>query len=194
MTIGYCSIVGYCCSVAWLSTLKPAAHCSSLFANNDKTTFSRKKLSFAKRNEKRSTHYSSYTPVFANVCRNRKYDEKSSLNLSKTRLLWRTHFAKRSRIQRITLYTLFAFRTNFIRVFLFRHCLRIVCSGLYAGYTLFANYYETQTKPQNQHALQIVCTSWFVTFHKTFFQETWFILFHQVSGLRDKLKGIFRAN
>ncbi len=63
---------------------KPATHYSSLFANNDKTTFSLKKLSFEKRDEKRSTHCSSQTQVFANVCRNGKYGKKSSLNLSKT--------------------------------------------------------------------------------------------------------------
>ncbi len=69
------------------------------------------------------------------MCSNGKYDEKSSLNSSKNRLLRRTYFAykffaKLSRIWRINLYTLFAFRTHFIRSFLFRHCLRIVCSGL----------------------------------------------------------------
>ncbi len=41
----------------WL--LRPATHYPSSFANNDKTTFSRKKLSFVKCEEKRSTHHSS---------------------------------------------------------------------------------------------------------------------------------------
>ncbi len=31
-----------------------------------------------------------------------------------------------------------------------------------AGYTLFANHYETQTKPQNWHAPRIVCRRWFI--------------------------------
>ncbi len=38
--------------------------------------FCRKKLSFAKCDEKRSTHYLSWTTVFTNVCSNRKYNEK----------------------------------------------------------------------------------------------------------------------
>ncbi len=35
---------------------------------------------FATREKKRSTHYSSWTAVFTNVCSNWKYREKSSLN------------------------------------------------------------------------------------------------------------------
>ncbi len=95
--------------------------------------FFTKKLSFVKRDEKRSTHYSSLTAVFANVCSNWNCGEKSSLNLSKNLLLGRTHFAKRfipkcSQMWRITLYTLFAFRTNLVHSFLFHHCSQIVCS------------------------------------------------------------------
>ncbi len=39
-------------------------------------------------------HIIRHGPVFTNVCRNGKYQEKSSLNSSKNRLLLRTHFAK----------------------------------------------------------------------------------------------------
>ncbi len=42
-----------------LCRIKPATHYASLFANNDKTAFSQKKLSFMKCDEKRSAHYSS---------------------------------------------------------------------------------------------------------------------------------------
>ncbi len=41
-----------------IECLKPATHYSSLFANNDKTTFLPKKTSFTKRDKKRSTQYS----------------------------------------------------------------------------------------------------------------------------------------
>ncbi len=58
-------------------------------------------------------------------------EKKSSLNSSKTRLHWWKHLAaKCSRIWWITLYTLFAFRTDFICSFLFRHCSRIVCGPI----------------------------------------------------------------
>ncbi len=79
-------------------------------------------------------------PSFRECCRNVKYYDKSSLILSKNRLLRRTHFAKKyfvkkyfvkySQIGRIILYTLCAVRTDFISSFLFRHCLQIVSSGL----------------------------------------------------------------
>ncbi len=60
--------------------------------------------------------------------------KKSSLNSSKNHLLRQTHFAKKifmkcSQIWRITLYTLFAFHTDFIHSFHFCHCSRRVCSG-----------------------------------------------------------------
>ncbi len=85
---------------------------------------------------KRDLHTIRCRPQFLRMCvETEKNDEKSSLNSLKNRILWRTHFAKRfftkcSQIWRITLYTLFAFRTNFISSFLFRHYSRIVCSGL----------------------------------------------------------------
>ncbi len=52
-----------------------------------KLLFRKKKLSFAKRDEKKSTHYSSYIVIFANMRSNWKYGEKSSLNSSKNRIL-----------------------------------------------------------------------------------------------------------
>ncbi len=85
---------------------------------------------------KRGSHTIRHRPQFLRTCcKNVKYDEKSSLILSKNRLLRRTHFAKkfftkRSQIWRITLYTLFAVRADFVHSFLFRHCSRIVCSRL----------------------------------------------------------------
>ncbi len=114
---------------------KPATHYSSLFANSDKTTFSQKKLSFAKSDEMGSTHYSSQTPVFANVLQKVKYDEKISLISSKNCLLWRTHFAKkffRETFTNMKNYSLHTIRSShgFHPFFLFCHCSRIVCSGL----------------------------------------------------------------
>ncbi len=50
----------------WNSRHKPATHYSSLFTNDDETTFPQKKLSFAKRDEKRSTHC--HRPQFLRMC------------------------------------------------------------------------------------------------------------------------------
>ncbi len=82
-----------------------------------------------------STHYSSQTPVFANVMQKVKYDEKISLISSKNRLLWRTHFAKkffREMFTNMKNYSLHTIRSShgFHQFFLFRQCSRIVCSGL----------------------------------------------------------------
>ncbi len=85
---------------------------------------------------KNGLHTIRHRPQFLQMCcRNWKYDEKSSLILSKNCLLRRMHFAKKffakcSQIWQITLYTLFAFYMDFVHLFLFRHCLRIVCSWL----------------------------------------------------------------
>ncbi len=72
----------------------------------------------------------------------RKVTKKFLWFSSKNRLLWRTHFAKKfsakcSIIRRITLYTLFAIHTDFVRSFLFRPCSRIVCRALHCS--LFAD-------------------------------------------------------
>ncbi len=53
--------------------MKSATHYSLLFADSEATTFSWKKFCSAKHDEKRSTHYSSWTAVFAYVCSNWKY-------------------------------------------------------------------------------------------------------------------------
>ncbi len=111
---------------------KPTTYYSSLFANDDETTFSRKKLSFTKCEEKRSTHYSSWTTVFTNVCSDWKYGEK-----------FFEFFTKRSQIWQITLYTLFVFRTNFIHSFLFRQSSRIVCSGLQIQHRVAFSCYQS---------------------------------------------------
>ncbi len=50
----------------WKRNLWPFTHYLSLFVNNNKTTFSWKKLSFVKHDESTSTHYSSLTTVFVN--------------------------------------------------------------------------------------------------------------------------------
>ncbi len=55
------------------------------------------------------------------------------------RISQKRFFAKYSRIWLITLYTLSTFHTDFVRSFLFRHCLRIMCSRLFS-LIIFSNY------------------------------------------------------
>ncbi len=57
------------------SSVKPATHYTSLFANNEKTTFLRKKLSFTKRDKKWSTHYQS-NPSFRECVQKQKIGQK----------------------------------------------------------------------------------------------------------------------
>ncbi len=124
---------------------------------------------------KRGLHTIRHRPQFSQTCcRNIKYDKKSSLNSSKNRLLQRTHFAKmffvkHSRIWRITLYTLFAVRMDFVRSFLFRHCLQIVCSWLKTTpYTLHRDLaVMSQTKWRGQSSLQLLLHSEILLFWRT---------------------------
>ncbi len=62
---------------------KPATHYLQLFANNDETASSRKKKSFAKSDEKGSTHYLSQTPVLANMLQKRKIRRKKFFDFVK---------------------------------------------------------------------------------------------------------------
>ncbi len=127
-----------CANNKWLedmmgSFVKPVTHHLSLCANNDNITFLRKKLGFATCDEKRSTHYLSQTPVFANVCSNRKYEKKFFEFVKKPPTLANTFHKilfRKTLIWQITPYTLFAFCMDFIRLYIFRHCSRIVCRGL----------------------------------------------------------------
>ncbi len=80
------------------------------------------------------------TLVFANVYSNRKYKEKSSLNSSKKKLpILANAFCEKAFCETLTsltksVYTLFAFRKDFVRSFLFYHCLQIVCSELESNF------------------------------------------------------------
>ncbi len=111
------------------SPLHSIRHCSQTIP---------KPLSHSRKVMKRGLHAICRRPQFLRI-------HVASENMTKKVLwicqkpppLWRTHFVKkffvkRSRIWRIPLYTLFAFRTNFVRSFLFRHRLRVVCRGLMA--------------------------------------------------------------
>ncbi len=71
-----------------------------------KLLFYKKKIEFRKMWQKEvTTHYLSYTSIFANVCSNWKYGEKSSLSSSKNRLLRQTHFEKKFFAKRLRIVT-----------------------------------------------------------------------------------------
>ncbi len=75
---------------------------------------------------KRGLHTIRHRPQFSRICVATENTVKKALwicqktDYSNEHIWWITH------------YTLFAFRTNFIRLFLFRHSSQIVCSGLFA--------------------------------------------------------------
>ncbi len=151
--------------------LKPVTHYSSLFANTDKTTFLRKKLSFAKRDEERCTYFC-HRPQFSWMCVATKNITKKVLWIRQKlayfgkRISQKT-FAKRSRIWRITLYTLFAFGTNFICSFLFSHASWLVCSGLES--------YETRYQVERL---------WDGTFEYTYMMERQVYTFHYSAAVQ----------
>ncbi len=117
----------------FLSLLHSIHHCSQTMT---KLLFCKKTLSFAKHDEKRSTHYSWQTAVFANVCSNWKYGEKSSLRLSKDRLPLVNAFCEKVFHETLTNhdeslsthYWCFVAVSSYI---CFCGCSQTVCSGLY---------------------------------------------------------------
>ncbi len=79
------------------------------------------------------------------------------------------------------------------------HCRMLMLEFTRTCYAVITTVHLSTYEPQQNwdktvKLVRRMCRRCSVAFCKTIFRKTWFILFRQVGGLHDKLKGIFRMN